>query len=154
MCDGVFHVLWHVFARQLHLTASVVERAGDFRERIIIFQMTLDVLSLKWITSTYVGAHNWILGTLEIVILGHIFESGFMDLAVAARVGSLHAVFHLMNGNIATPVPPPTYVLAFNTHKLASVQLVFWGRFSGDGFRFRCCSNSPSFPLHSQLSFT
>ena len=47
MCDSVSHVLGHVFARQSHLTTSIVEWAVDFCEGTFYFHVVLYILPFK-----------------------------------------------------------------------------------------------------------
>ena len=126
MCDSVSYVLGHVFARQSHLTTSIVEWAVDFCEDTFFFYMVFYHLPFKRSLSTFVGACDWKLLALMVVMFSHIFKSGFIFMTVFTGVRSLMTYPLLMCSDMATLEALPTPMLALYFHKLTPNQPVLW----------------------------
>ena len=126
MCDSVSHVLGHVFARQSHLTTSIVEWAVDFCEGTFYFHMVFYLLSFKRNILTFVGAYDWKLVASTVVIFSHILKSGFIFTAVFTGVRSLLTHLLLMYSDMVMLEPLPTPMLTLYLHKLTPSQLVLW----------------------------
>ena len=119
-------MLGHVFARQSHLTTSIVEWAVDFCEGTFYFHMVFYLLPFKRSLLTFVGTCDWKFVALVVVIFSHIFKCGFIFTAVFTGVRSLWTCPLLMCSDMATLEPLPTPMLALYLHKLTPSQLVLW----------------------------
>jgi hypothetical protein len=117
MCD----VPRQIFARQLHLATSRVERTVNFCEWAFVSLVALNLPSLKRILAAPIWAADWVLPTLGIVGFDHILKCGVVGSAVVTGERALPALLGLVGRNVAALEPLPTLVCTLYRHKLTLV---------------------------------
>ena len=98
MSETLPEVGWHVFARELYLTTSIVEITIDYRKRAVIVEVICKVLSFDGVWCALIWAGERVAFAQWPVVVNHILECRCVLSAVATAERPLGTFLPLMVG--------------------------------------------------------